>query len=172
MGCKGPVPWPEVLLRSRLPLEHVGAQGPSHLAARWCSGAVLPCSTSVSEAVLLCSMSVPQAMEWLIEHAEDPTIDTPLPGPASQGEAGAEAAPVAGTSEEEEGRDELTEIFRKIRRRREFRADARVRVDRWWGRLEGGGAGPPKASPAGEAAAPRPGHRPCRERGWKRSGQT
>lgn len=158
---KGPVPWPEVLLRSRLPLEHVGAQGLSYLAARQCS-----------EAVLLCSMSVPQAMEWLIEHAEDPTIDSPLPGPASQGEVGAEAAPAAGTSEEEEGRDELTEIFRKIRRRREFRADARVRVDRRWGHLAGGGAGPPKASPAGEAAAPRPGHRPRRERGWKRSGHT
>lgn len=77
-------------------------------------------------------MSVPQAMEWLIEHAEDPTIDTPLPGPALQGEAGAEAAPAAaaGTSAEgEEDRDELTEIFKKIRRKREFRADARVRVD-------------------------------------------
>ncbi|XP_023098821.2 ubiquitin-associated domain-containing protein 1 isoform X3 [Felis catus] len=75
------------------------------------------------------SMSVPQAMEWLIEHAEDPTIDTPLPGQASPG--GAEAAPeaaseAAGTSTgDEEPRDELTEIFKKIRRKREFRADAR-----------------------------------------------
>lgn len=78
-------------------------------------------------------MSVPQAMEWLIEHADDPTIDTPLPGPASQGEAGAEATPAAGTSEEEEeARDELTEIFKKIRRKREFRPDARVRVDGQW----------------------------------------
>ena len=83
-------------------------------------------------------MSVPQAMEWLIEHAEDPTIDTPLPGPASQGEAGAEAAPDAGTSEEEEARDELTEVFKKIRRKREFRPDARVRVDGQW---RGGGGG-------------------------------
>ncbi|VFV43975.1 ubiquitin-associated domain-containing protein 1 [Lynx pardinus] len=76
------------------------------------------------------SMSVPQAMEWLIEHAEDPTIDTPLPGQASPG--GAEAAPeaaseAAGTSTgDEEPRDELTEIFKKIRRKREFRADARA----------------------------------------------
>lgn len=102
------------------PLGHVSAQGPSYLAAHRCSGAVLPCS-----------MSVPQAMEWLIEHADDPTIDTPLPGPSSQGEAGAEAAPAAGTSEEEEeARDELTEIFKKIRRKREFRADARVCVFR------------------------------------------
>ncbi|XP_028353254.1 ubiquitin-associated domain-containing protein 1 isoform X2 [Physeter macrocephalus] len=81
------------------------------------------------KALRLSRMSVPQAMEWLIEHAEDPTIDTPLPGPASQGEAGAEAAPAAaaGTSaEDEEARDELTEIFKKIRRKREFRADARL----------------------------------------------
>ncbi|KAF0887238.1 UBAC1 protein, partial [Crocuta crocuta] len=79
------------------------------------------------------SMSVPQAMEWLIEHAEDPTIDSPLPGQASPG--GAEAAPegaseAAGTSAgdagDEEPRDELTEIFKKIRRKREFRADARA----------------------------------------------
>lgn len=76
-------------------------------------------------------MSVPQAMEWLIEHAEDPTIDTPLPGRASPGVAGAEASAeaAAGSSEgDEEARDELTEIFKKIRRKREFRADARVRV--------------------------------------------
>lgn len=74
------------------------------------------------------SMSVPQAMEWLIEHAEDPTIDTPLPGQASPGEAGAAAEAGAGSSEgDEEARDELTEIFKKIRRKREFRADARVR---------------------------------------------
>ncbi|XP_039714742.1 ubiquitin-associated domain-containing protein 1 isoform X1 [Pteropus medius] len=77
------------------------------------------------------SMSVPQAMEWLIEHAEDPTIDTPLPGQASPGAAGAEAAPeaVAGPSDgDEEAGDELTEIFKKIRRKREFRADARAVV--------------------------------------------
>lgn len=76
-------------------------------------------------------MSVPQAMEWLIEHADDPAIDTPLPGQASPGVAGAEAPAeaAAGSSEEdEEARDELTEIFKKIRRKRGFRADARVRV--------------------------------------------
>ncbi|XP_057577542.1 ubiquitin-associated domain-containing protein 1 isoform X2 [Hippopotamus amphibius kiboko] len=82
------------------------------------------------KALRLNHMSVPQAMEWLIEHAEDPTIDTPLPGPALQGEAGAEAAPApvaAGASaEDEEARDELTEIFKKIRRKREFRPDARA----------------------------------------------
>ncbi|XP_055397496.1 ubiquitin-associated domain-containing protein 1 isoform X1 [Bubalus kerabau] len=83
--------------------------------------------TRAAKALRLNHMSVPQAMEWLIEHADDPTIDTPLPGPSSQGEAGAEAAPAAGTSEEEEeARDELTEIFKKIRRKREFRADARA----------------------------------------------
>uniref|UniRef100_A0A8C3WNJ2 Ubiquitin-associated domain-containing protein 1 n=1 Tax=Catagonus wagneri TaxID=51154 RepID=A0A8C3WNJ2_9CETA len=80
------------------------------------------------KALRLNHMSVPQAMEWLIEHAEDPSIDTPLPGPASQGE-GEEAAagPSAGPStEDDEARDELTEIFKKIRRKREFRADARA----------------------------------------------
>lgn len=82
--------------------------------------------TRAAKALRLNHMSVPQAMEWLIEHADDPTIDTPLPGPASQGEAGAEATPAAGTSEEEEARDELTEIFKKIRRKREFRPDARA----------------------------------------------
>ncbi|XP_066896427.1 ubiquitin-associated domain-containing protein 1 isoform X1 [Kogia breviceps] len=84
-----------------------------------------------AKALRLSRMSVPQAMEWLIEHAEDPTIDTPLAGPASQGEVGAEAAPAAavGTgAEDEEARDELTEIFKKIRRKREFRADARAVV--------------------------------------------
>lgn len=82
-------------------------------------------------------MSVPQAMEWLIEHAEDPTVDTPLPGQASPGGVQAEAAPeaateAAGTSTgDEEPRDELTEIFKKIRRKREFRADARVCSGAW-----------------------------------------
>ncbi|XP_019497489.1 PREDICTED: ubiquitin-associated domain-containing protein 1 [Hipposideros armiger] len=85
------------------------------------------------KALRLNHMSVPQAMEWLIEHAEDPTIDTPLPGRASPGVAGAgagaeaSAEAAAGSSEgEEEARDELTEIFKKIRRKREFRADARA----------------------------------------------
>ncbi|KAM5262295.1 ubiquitin-associated domain-containing protein 1 isoform 2-T2 [Hipposideros larvatus] len=85
------------------------------------------------KALRLNHMSVPQAMEWLIEHAEDPTIDTPLPGRASPGVAGAgagagaSAEAAAGSSEgDEEARDELTEIFKKIRRKREFRADARA----------------------------------------------
>ncbi|XP_046519664.1 ubiquitin-associated domain-containing protein 1 isoform X3 [Equus quagga] len=82
------------------------------------------------KALRLNHMSVPQAMEWLIEHAEDPTIDAPLPGQASSGGAGAEAEAAseaaAGTSTgDEEPRDELTEIFKKIRRKREFRADSR-----------------------------------------------
>lgn len=78
-------------------------------------------------------MSVPQAMEWLIEHSEDPAIDTPLPGHAAQAGAGAAAststsseAAVETSVEDEESRDELTEIFKKIRRKKEFRADARV----------------------------------------------
>ncbi|XP_017748492.1 PREDICTED: ubiquitin-associated domain-containing protein 1 [Rhinopithecus bieti] len=84
-----------------------------------------------TKALQLNHMSVPQAMEWLIEHAEDPTIDTPLPGQAPSGAEGAaaatpEAATGASTTEEEEARDELTEIFKKIRRKREFRADARA----------------------------------------------
>nr|XP_011723043.1 ubiquitin-associated domain-containing protein 1 isoform X2 [Macaca nemestrina] len=87
-----------------------------------------------TKALQLNHMSVPQAMEWLIEHAEDPTIDTPLPGQAPSGAEGAtaaapEAAAEAGTADEE-ARDELTEIFKKIRRKREFRADARVCVTR------------------------------------------
>lgn len=76
-------------------------------------------------------MSVPQAMEWLIEHAEDPAIDTPLPGQAAQAVAGAAAAAAevtVDTAEGDEERDELTEIFKRIRRKREFRADSRVRV--------------------------------------------
>lgn len=80
-------------------------------------------------------MLVPQAMEWLIEHAEDPTIDTPLPGQASRAAAGAEAAGEAvgeaaarPSDGDEEAGDELTEIFKKIRRKREFRADSRVRA--------------------------------------------
>lgn len=78
-------------------------------------------------------MSVPQAMEWLIEHSEDPAIDTPLPGHDPQAGAGAAAttstspeAAVGTSAGDEEVRDELTEIFKKIRRKREFRADARV----------------------------------------------
>uniref|UniRef100_A0A8D2H9L4 Ubiquitin-associated domain-containing protein 1 n=1 Tax=Urocitellus parryii TaxID=9999 RepID=A0A8D2H9L4_UROPR len=82
-----------------------------------------------AKALRLNHMSVPQAMEWLIEHAEDPAIDAPLPGQSSPAAASAAAATpeaAAGTSEgDEEVRDELTDIFKKIRRKREFRADAR-----------------------------------------------
>ncbi|XP_036983613.1 ubiquitin-associated domain-containing protein 1 isoform X1 [Artibeus jamaicensis] len=85
------------------------------------------------KALRLNHMSVPQAMEWLIEHADDPAVDTPLPGQASPGEAGAEApaeaaADAAADSSEgdKEARDELTEIFKKIRRKRAFRADSRA----------------------------------------------
>nr|KAF6269166.1 UBA domain containing 1 [Myotis myotis] len=44
------------------------------------------------KALRLNHMSVPQAMEWLIEHADDPAIDTPLPGHTSPGTTGAEAS--------------------------------------------------------------------------------
>lgn len=81
-----------------------------------------------AKALRLNHMSVPQAMEWLIEHAEDPTIDAPLPGQASPGAAAASEAAAEGGAEDEEARDELTEVFRRIRRKREFRADARAVV--------------------------------------------
>uniref|UniRef100_A0A8C3JZ43 Ubiquitin-associated domain-containing protein 1 n=1 Tax=Calidris pygmaea TaxID=425635 RepID=A0A8C3JZ43_9CHAR len=85
------------------------------------------------KALRLNHMSVTQAMEWLIEHADDPTVDAPLPGqtPAEAvAEAGASSAEAtAGPSSEaggEEAKDELTEIFKKIRRKREFRPDPRA----------------------------------------------
>lgn len=91
-------------------------------------------------------MSVTQAMEWLIEHVDDPSIDAPIPGQDSSGAAGAAAAATAGPStsasasgpkvlrslssqsstEESSRQDELTEIFKRIRRKREFRPDSRV----------------------------------------------
>ncbi|XP_027725405.1 ubiquitin-associated domain-containing protein 1 isoform X2 [Vombatus ursinus] len=81
------------------------------------------------KALRLNHMSVTQAMEWLIEHAEDPTVDTPLPGQASLEAAGASAsssqASGGSNTEGEEVKDELTEIFKKIRRKREFRPDPR-----------------------------------------------
>ncbi|NWH66451.1 UBAC1 protein, partial [Geococcyx californianus] len=85
------------------------------------------------KALRLNHMSVTQAMEWLIEHADDPAVDAPLPGQtpseatAEAGAASAEAT--AGPSSEadgEEAKDELTEIFKKIRRKREFRPDPRA----------------------------------------------
>ncbi|KAM6297148.1 ubiquitin-associated domain-containing protein 1 isoform 1-T1 [Aegotheles albertisi] len=85
------------------------------------------------KALRLNHMSVTQAMEWLIEHADDPTVDAPLPGQApseATEEAGASSAEAtAGPSAEvgeEEAKDELTEIFKKIRRKREFRPDPRA----------------------------------------------
>ncbi|NXN19277.1 UBAC1 protein, partial [Indicator maculatus] len=85
------------------------------------------------KALRLNHMSVTQAMEWLIEHADDPAVDAPLPGQAPSevtDEAGASSAEAtAGPSAEaggEEAKDELTEIFKKIRRKREFRPDPRA----------------------------------------------
>ncbi|XP_065504344.1 ubiquitin-associated domain-containing protein 1 isoform X1 [Caloenas nicobarica] len=85
------------------------------------------------KALRLNHMSVTQAMEWLIEHADDPAVDAPLPGqapPEATAEAGAASAEAtAGPSSEvgeEEAKDELTEIFKKIRRKREFRPDPRA----------------------------------------------
>lgn len=97
-------------------------------------------------------MSVTQAMEWLIEHVDDPSVDTPLPSQDSSGAAGATAAATPGPSasasalasasasgpnllrslsnqsstDESSRQDELTEIFKRIRRKREFRPDSRV----------------------------------------------
>uniref|UniRef100_A0A8C9X262 Ubiquitin-associated domain-containing protein 1 n=1 Tax=Sander lucioperca TaxID=283035 RepID=A0A8C9X262_SANLU len=92
------------------------------------------------KALRLNHMSVTQAMEWLIEHVDDPSVDTPIPGQDSSGAAGATAAatPVssasaaasaaaaAAASEESSRQDELTEIFKRIRRKREFRPDSRA----------------------------------------------
>ncbi|XP_074968295.1 ubiquitin-associated domain-containing protein 1 isoform X2 [Phalacrocorax aristotelis] len=85
------------------------------------------------KALRLNHMSVTQAMEWLIEHADDPAVDAPLPGQTpseATAEAGASSAEAtAGPSSEaggEEAKDELTEIFKKIRRKREFRPDPRA----------------------------------------------
>ncbi|XP_076007168.1 ubiquitin-associated domain-containing protein 1 [Genypterus blacodes] len=107
------------------------------------------------KALRLNHMSVTQAMEWLIEHVDDPSVDAPLPSQDSSGAAGATAAAAAAsappvsasasasvlasataphllrslsqTSTEESARqDELTEIFKRIRRKREFRPDSRA----------------------------------------------
>ncbi|KAM9393749.1 ubiquitin-associated domain-containing protein 1 [Pholidichthys leucotaenia] len=99
------------------------------------------------KALRLNHMSVTQAMEWLIEHVDDPTVDSPLPGQDSSGAAGATAAatpspssasasasgpnPVRSLSsqsstDESSRQDELTEIFKRIRRKREFRPDSRA----------------------------------------------
>ncbi|XP_066511083.1 ubiquitin-associated domain-containing protein 1 [Hoplias malabaricus] len=99
------------------------------------------------KALRLNHMSVTQAMEWLIEHMDDPTVDMPLPGQEAQGAAGTAVAAAAAVSasasrsppapgalshtpsqsNSEEGKqDELTEIFKRIRRKREFRPDSRA----------------------------------------------
>ncbi|XP_034292059.1 ubiquitin-associated domain-containing protein 1 [Pantherophis guttatus] len=83
------------------------------------------------KALRLSHMSVTQAMEWLIEHADDPTVDAPMPGHVpveSAAEEAGSAIPQAvnGASSAEEPKDELTEIFKKIRRKREFRPDPRA----------------------------------------------
>ncbi|CAL8248199.1 unnamed protein product [Merluccius merluccius] len=98
------------------------------------------------KALRLNHMSVTQAMEWLIEHVDDPSVDTPLPGQESSG-ATATATAMPGPSllasasvcgplplrsvrqastEEGSRQDELTEIFKRIRRKREFRPDSRA----------------------------------------------
>lgn len=88
-------------------------------------------------------------MEWLIEHVDDPTADAPLvnqeaPGASAGAGAAASASgasasgPISRTSEpssaEEAKQDELTEIFKRIRRKREFRPDSRVRG---WKQVDG-----------------------------------
>ncbi|KAM8761531.1 ubiquitin-associated domain-containing protein 1 isoform 2-T2 [Acanthopagrus schlegelii] len=106
------------------------------------------------KALRLNHMSVTQAMEWLIEHVDDPTVDAPLPGQDSSGAAGATAAATAAatpgpsasasasasasgpnllrslssqsSTDESSRQDELTEIFKRIRRKREFRPDSRA----------------------------------------------
>ncbi|XP_051981391.1 ubiquitin-associated domain-containing protein 1-like isoform X2 [Xyrauchen texanus] len=99
------------------------------------------------KALRLNHMSVTQAMEWLIEHVDDPMVDTPLPGQDTPGVAAASASAAPATSPspgpsatasglharlssqsstEEAKQDELTEIFKRIRRKREFRPDSRA----------------------------------------------
>lgn len=88
-------------------------------------------------------MSVTQAMEWLIEHVDDPTVDVAPAGQEAQGASSssttASAPPVPSpsglaiqtsaatqSSLDDAKQDELTEIFKRIRRKREFRPDSRV----------------------------------------------
>ncbi|XP_071013193.1 ubiquitin-associated domain-containing protein 1-like isoform X2 [Oncorhynchus clarkii lewisi] len=94
------------------------------------------------KALRLNHMSVTQAMEWLIEHVDDPTVDTTLPGQGTQGAVGATSPPlipsisasfpnllrtVSQTNTDSAARqDELTEIFKRIRRKREFRPESRA----------------------------------------------
>ncbi|XP_054628629.1 ubiquitin-associated domain-containing protein 1 isoform X1 [Dunckerocampus dactyliophorus] len=104
------------------------------------------------KALRLNHMSVTQAMEWLIEHVDDPSVDMPLPGQDLSAAAGASASAAAATAsatpgpssssssrsssstlrrtlsstDESSRQDELTEIFKRIRRKREFRPDSRA----------------------------------------------
>ncbi|XP_058843026.1 ubiquitin-associated domain-containing protein 1-like isoform X2 [Acipenser ruthenus] len=113
----------------------------------------------VVKALRLNHMSVTQAMEWLFEHADDPTADAPVPGQESAGatagpsttaatasipssSAAAAAASIPSSSAaaaaassakvaleantEYSKQDELTDIFKRIRRKREFRPDSRA----------------------------------------------
>ncbi|XP_069741633.1 ubiquitin-associated domain-containing protein 1 isoform X2 [Narcine bancroftii] len=81
------------------------------------------------KALRLNHMSVTQAMEWLIEHAEDPAIDAPLPGPGTSGGKRTEAEEAkAELVAEISKQDELTDIFKRIRRKREFRPEPRAMI--------------------------------------------
>ncbi|XP_066569134.1 ubiquitin-associated domain-containing protein 1 [Amia ocellicauda] len=105
--------------------------------------------TRAVKALRLNHMSVTQAMEWLIEHVDDPSADSPLPGataaPAPPTAASASTSISASASAsasasvsasvlkvalesnaESSKQDELTEIFKRIRRKREFRPDSRA----------------------------------------------
>ncbi|NWS73116.1 UBAC1 protein, partial [Crotophaga sulcirostris] len=89
--------------------------------------------TRAVKALRLNHMSVTRAMEWLMEHADDPAVDAPLPGQTASeatAEADAASAPTtAGASSEadgEEANDELTKLFKEIRRKRAFRPDPRA----------------------------------------------
>lgn len=98
------------------------------------------------KALRLNHMSVTQAMEWLFEHADDPTADAPVSGQESTGATAGpsttaaasipSAAAVAAAASnakvaleantEYSKQDELTDIFKRIRRKREFRPDSRA----------------------------------------------
>uniref|UniRef100_A0A8C3AJT3 UBA domain containing 1 n=1 Tax=Cyclopterus lumpus TaxID=8103 RepID=A0A8C3AJT3_CYCLU len=71
-----------------------------------------------------------QAMEWLIEHVDDPSVDAPIPGQDSSGAPLVLTSSVATSASQAQKRgikqDELTEIFKRIRRKREFRPDSRA----------------------------------------------
>ncbi|CAI9571561.1 unnamed protein product [Staurois parvus] len=81
------------------------------------------------KALRLNHMSVTQAMEWLIEHADDPAADAPLPNDnmlEAMGDSASDDPRISLGATAEEPTDELTEIFKKIRRKREFRPDPRA----------------------------------------------